>query len=118
MDLGFVASPHSKLAAAFAQRAHLHGVGHSAARLTVQPEVHTMPLLSIDEVMKFDDASKHPCDLCQKPLVLLYRISLDEGGTLVVCRSDLHRIITMKAQTRKASDRAEPLFAGSNDRVK
>jgi hypothetical protein len=49
-------------------------------------------------------------------VVVLYKVRLEEGGILTLCRSDLHRVLSMKAQTRKTLEQAEPLFADGNDR--
>lgn len=76
------------------------------------------PLLIIDQVIEHEDDEKSPCGLCKKPVAVLYKVRLAEGGILTLCRSDLHRVLAMKAQTQKAAEEAEPLFAGSNDRVR
>ncbi len=75
-------------------------------------------LLIIKSMFEYGDDDKHPCGLCKKPVSVLYEIQLEEGGILTVCRSDLHRVLSMKAQTQEAVAQAEPLFAGSNDRVR
>lgn len=76
------------------------------------------PLLSILHVIEHADDQKSPCSLCKKPVAVLYKVRLEEGGILTLCRSDLHRVLAMKAQTQKAAEEAEPLFAGSNDRAR
>lgn len=71
-------------------------------------------LLIVLEVVEHHGDDKSPCGLCKKPVAVLYKVRTEEGGMLTLCRSDLHRVLTMQSQTRKTVAEAEPLFAGGN----